>query len=56
VATLAPGASASGATSVTLPASVTPGTYFIIAVADVNGVVAESGENNNTLSRRIKVR
>ena len=56
VANLAPGASASGATSVTLPVSVTPGTYFIIAVADVNEVVAESGESNNTLSRRIKVR
>jgi hypothetical protein len=56
VANLAPGASASGATSVAIPVSVPPGTYFIIAVADVNGVVAESGESNNTLSRRIKVR
>jgi len=56
VANLAPGASASGATSVAIPVSVTPGTYFIIAVADANAVVAESGESNNTLSRRIKVR
>ena len=56
MANLAPRASASGATSVAIPVSVTPGTYFIIAVADVNGVVAESGESNNTLSRRTKVR
>jgi sugar lactone lactonase YvrE len=56
VGTLAPGASASGTTSVTVPVGVTPGTYFIIAVADVSGVVGESGEGNNTRSRRIKIR
>lgn len=47
VAALAPGASKSFTTRVTIPASTPPGSYFIIACADANSAVAESNEDNN---------
>jgi subtilase family serine protease len=46
---LAPGTSSSGTTSVTIPATVTPGTYFAGAIADATGLVTESNENNNAM-------
>jgi subtilase family serine protease len=49
VPALAPGAANSEATAVTLPASAA-GTYWLGAIADLDGVVAEADEANNTLA------
>ena len=45
---LAAGASASGVTSVKIPAGTTTGSYFIVAKADDASTVAEASEANNT--------
>jgi hypothetical protein len=45
---LAPGASSPGSTPVTIPTGTAAGTYFIIAIADPDGDVAEAIESNNT--------
>ncbi|OFW23577.1 MAG: hypothetical protein A3G21_06525 [Acidobacteria bacterium RIFCSPLOWO2_12_FULL_66_21] len=42
------GQSASGSTTVTVPAGTAPGYYFLIAVADGDAVVTETLESNNT--------
>lgn len=47
VPALAPGASSSGATAVLLPAGLAPGKYYLLAVVDPAGAVAESDETNN---------
>ena len=47
VAQLSSGASSAGSTSVTIPASVDAGTYYVIAKADADAGVAESVETNN---------
>ena len=47
VGTLAAGAAVSGATTVVLPA-VAPGTWYLVAQADDQGAVGETGETNNT--------
>jgi subtilase family serine protease len=47
VPALAPGATDSGSTSVTLPATLAAGTYYVIGKADGSGVIAESNETNN---------
>ncbi len=39
--------SSSGTTTVTIPSNVAPDTYYIGAIADATGVVAESAESNN---------
>jgi subtilase family serine protease len=44
---LGAGAALSGTTNVALP-SLNPGTWYVVAVADDQGVVAETAENNNT--------
>jgi subtilisin family serine protease len=44
------GASSSGSTSVTLPIGLTPGTYFIGAIADFNDQILEENESNNALT------
>jgi len=49
------GASSSGSTTVTVAASTQPGSYYILAKADANGVVAETTETNNTFSRAIVI-
>jgi subtilase family serine protease/subtilisin family serine protease len=49
------GASSTGSTSLTIPAALAGGTYFVIAKADGEGVVVESSENNNTLVRAIQL-
>jgi subtilase family serine protease len=54
VPSLAPNASDTGTTNVVLPTGLT-GTYYIIAVADGSGVVAESVETNNTSVRMITI-
>ena len=55
VAALAPGASDSGTSLVTIPAGTAPGTYFAIAQADAGDSVPESRETNNALIRVIRV-
>ena len=44
---LGPSASSSGSVAVTIPSTVLPGTYVLLACADDTKVVAESTEANN---------
>jgi len=53
VGPLDPGASSTGSTTVTIPASTVAGSYYIIAKADADNTVAETSEFNNTFSRGI---
>ncbi len=55
VPALAAGASSSGTIPVTLPGSMTPGTWYIIAKADGPEAVAEASETNNTYYKRFQV-
>jgi subtilisin family serine protease/subtilase family serine protease len=55
VPALAAGASSSGSTTVTIPQGTTAGTWYLIANADGEGVVAEASETNNVYSRTIKI-
>lgn len=48
VATLGPGATDTGSTTLRIPASTTAGTYYVLAKADWDNAVLESGESNNT--------
>ena len=52
---LAPGASSSGSTTVTIPEGTAVGSWYIIAKADGEGAVVESSETNNTYARLIKI-
>jgi glucose/arabinose dehydrogenase len=54
VPVLAPGASNTGTTSVTLP-TVTAGTYYLIAEADFDGVIGETDESDNVAVRTLLV-
>jgi subtilase family serine protease len=45
---IAAGGSSTGSTPVQIPQGTTPGTYYLIAKADVNNVVVETLETNNT--------
>jgi subtilase family serine protease/subtilisin family serine protease len=45
---LAAGATSTASTAVTMPAGTAPGTYYVIARADADGVEAEGQEGNNT--------
>src|SRR5438445_41228 len=47
---LAAGATSTVATSLTVPATLTPGAYFLSAIADSNGAVVELDETNNGLT------
>lgn len=47
VAALAPGASSSATTTVTLPSGLSSGSYFVIVCADATNTVPESNEANN---------
>ena len=51
VGPLAAGASSTGSTSVTIPAGLAVGTYYLIALADADNAVAETSESNNTAAR-----
>ena len=42
------GLSSGGSTTVTVPDDTAPGIYYIGAIADINGTVAEGNESNNT--------
>jgi subtilase family serine protease len=55
VPALAAGATSTGSISVTIPASATTGTRYIIAKADANAVVTETKETNNNKSKSIKI-
>jgi subtilase family serine protease len=55
VPSLAGGATSPGTTSVTLPSGLTPGTYYVVAKADADGVVGETLETNNTAARVISI-
>lgn len=44
-----------GGPTVTIPASVSPGTYYVGILVDRENVVAEANENNNYVSRQITV-
>ncbi len=50
VTSLAAGANSSASTSVTIPPSLAPGTYYWGAIADYAGVLSESNETNNALT------
>ncbi len=47
---LGPGASSTADTTVTIPAGLAPGTYYIGAIADSTNQVIESNESNNALA------
>jgi len=55
VGTLAAGAQQSGSTSLVLPSGLAGGSYYLLAVADGDGVVAETSESNNVWPAVIKV-
>ncbi|MBI5739722.1 MAG: hypothetical protein HZA16_03285 [Nitrospirae bacterium] len=52
---VASGASDSGSASVTIPAGTGAGAYFIIAMANADGLVAELSGTNNYFSRQINI-
>jgi subtilase family serine protease len=55
-ASLAPGASDAGSVSVTMPAGIAPGAYYVIAKADADAQVGETSEGNNTIFRSTQVK
>ena len=55
VPALAAGASSSGSTSVTIPQGTAVGTYYIVGLADGEGVVSETSETNNIYARSIMI-
>jgi subtilase family serine protease len=55
VPSLAPGASSSGSTTVTIPADTEAGAYYLFAKADGDDAVRETQELNNTLLRTIGI-
>ncbi|MBI5408522.1 MAG: M6 family metalloprotease domain-containing protein [Nitrospirae bacterium] len=54
VPSLAAGATNSGSTTVTVPTNTCSGTFYIIARADGDNVIAETNETNNNKSKTIK--
>ena len=55
VPALGAGESNSGSTSLTIPEGTAPKTWYIIAKADGEGVLAETSETNNTFTRTIYI-
>jgi subtilase family serine protease len=55
IAPLAGSANSMGSSSVTLPAGLAPGIYYIFARADADQTVAEATESNNTIQRMIQI-
>jgi len=55
VSSLSPGDYSNESESVTIPASTFLGTHYISYVADRTGLVAESNEGNNVVSRQIQI-
>ncbi len=50
ISNLASGATNSANTTVTIPARVLPGTYYIIAIADIHEQIPDTDRSNNTLA------
>lgn len=48
VINLTPGQSSPASETVTIPGTVAEGSYYLVAIADINGVVMEQDETNNT--------
>jgi subtilase family serine protease len=55
VPSLSAGASSSGQTSLAIPAGTPAGVYYLIALADADGAVAETQEGNNATARSIAI-
>jgi subtilase family serine protease len=55
VGDLAGSASAAGSTTVVIPSSTLPGTYYLLARADAADALAEVAENNNLRSSSVRV-
>jgi uncharacterized repeat protein (TIGR01451 family) len=55
IASLAAGASSPVTTTLTLPANLEPGSYFLSAVADAAGAIVESDEGNNGLTAAAQI-
>ena len=55
VPALAAGALSAGTAAITIPAGTAPGTYYLFAVADGDGAVAETSETNNARLAVIQV-
>jgi subtilase family serine protease len=55
VPALAPAASSTGSTSVTIPAGTSAARYYILAKADGDDALVEASETNNLLSRSVQV-
>jgi subtilase family serine protease len=56
VPALGAGASDSGPSAITIPASTTPGNYYVLAKADGDSEVAEGQESNNVAARMVQVK
>jgi subtilase family serine protease len=54
ISSLAPGATSSGSTFVTIPFGTTAGTYYIVGKADAEEVVLETNEGNNAKFKKFK--
>jgi subtilase family serine protease len=52
---IAAGAANAGTTPVVIPLTTTPGSYYVLAKADGDGLIGESQETNNVSSRGITV-
>ena len=52
---LAAGASDSGSVVLTIPASTAPGTYYLLARADGDGLIVEASEANNSATALIRI-
>jgi subtilase family serine protease len=55
VPALAAGGSSAGSTTVVVPPALAPGSYFLIARANADGLLAEANETNNTRTRAFQV-
>jgi len=54
ISSLAPGATSSGSTFVSIPFGTTAGTYYIVGKADAEEVVLETNEGNNAKFKKFK--
>lgn len=55
-AALSAGQSSAGPVTLTIPATVAPRGYWLIAVADADGAVGEAIESNNTRAASVQVK
>ena len=55
VSSLGSGATSYESETVTIPSNITPGTYYLFFVADYQGSITESNENNNTGYRQVTI-